>query len=168
MFIFIYFSILNFEKKRWRCLKEMRNEKIISWVTFQRKNLSFLLLSFLLLTDFIKYVFKVFLDENKLENRILNPKNPSLHFSRNHSGGRTLGYDPVNCASSATIENVSFVIFFLKKEKLRSRQPVIRLLTKKKKIFLKTMCLSFFCTRPSHARPLKPTHFDSCFFFFFF
>jgi len=160
MFIFIYFSILNFEKKRWRCLKEMRNEKIISWVTFQRKNLSFLLL-----TDSIKYMFKMFLDENKLENGILNPKNPSLHFPRNYSGGRTLGYDPVNCASSAMIENISFVIFFLKKEKLRSRQPAIRLLTKKKK-FLKTMCLSFFCTRPSHARPLKPTHFDSCFFYF--
>lgn len=111
MFIFIYFSILNFEKKRWRCLKEMRNEKIISWVTFQRKNLLFLLLM-----NSIRYVFKVFLYENKLENGILNPKNPSLHFSRNHSGGRTLGYDPVNCASFATIEDVSFITFFFFKK----------------------------------------------------
>ena len=70
-----------------------------------------------MLTDSIKYMFKMFLDENKLENGILNPKNLSLHFSRNHSGGRTLGYDPVNCASSATIENVSFVIFFFKERK---------------------------------------------------
>ena len=66
--------------------------------------------------DSIIYVFKVFLDENKLENGILNPKNLSLHFSRNHSGGRTLGYDPVNCASFATIEDMSFVIFFFYKK----------------------------------------------------
>jgi hypothetical protein len=86
-------------------------KKIISRVIFQRKNLLFLLL-----TDSIKYVFKVILDENKLENGILNPKNLSLHFSRNHSGGRTLGYDPVNCASFATIEDVSFITFFFLKK----------------------------------------------------